>query len=109
MCDINSGDNGYPIKKGTFGAYYQGEKPLSKWTKADMLEVVEEYIEDHDVSFTMATLKKAPKSVIADLVLSKSSLHYTSCYWNKTYYYYVSELLLNVLTDKNIIDAIKSK
>ena len=40
MNNMNSGYNGYSMSKRATEAYYNGEKPLSKWTKADIRSAV---------------------------------------------------------------------
>lgn len=106
MFDMNSGYSGYSMSNRACEAYESGEKPLSKWTKTDMFEAIAEYIEENNVTFTMSTLKKAPKSVITDLVLRKSSWHHTSSYCNETDFFSVDYDLLEQLTDEKITDAI---
>ena len=106
MRDMNSGYVGYSMSIRAAEAYKNGEKPISKWKKSVMLEVIEKYIEEHDVAFTMSELKKVPKTVLSDLVLIQTSWHHTSSYCNSTDFYSVDYEILDELTDKKIADAI---
>lgn len=108
MFNMNSGYSGYSMSNRAVEAYDNGEKPLSKWTKADMLEVIEAYISGKDMAFNMTSLKKAPKVVIAELVLIKSSWHHTSSYCNATEFYAINLDILDQLTDEKIKKAVEA-
>ena len=102
---------GYNWKKGmsnnAVNAYEQGEKPLSKWTKADLLNEFEkglptlsDYLKDlyKDIlSINLVEkLKKLSLKELKNLLLTKSSYHHTSKYYNATDFYKVDvELALD--------------
>ena len=106
MYDMNSGYNGYKMSNRASQAYDNGEKPLSKWTKEDIIDGVKVYSKENKVPFTMSVLMKAPKSVLVELVLSRSSWHHTSSYANKTDFYSIDEYALDKLTDERVNEAI---
>lgn len=104
---MNSGYNGFSMSVRASEAYDNGEMPLSKWTKAEIISAVEKLVEDMDnVTFSMSVLKKAPVPVLRSLVLTRSSWHHTSMYVNETFFYSVDEDTLSALTDERISSAI---
>lgn len=105
---MNSGYNGYSMSNRAREAYENGEKPLSKWTKADIMQEVKDFSAENKLSFTMSLLAKAPKAVITDLVLIKSSWHHTSSFVNRTDFYKIDTNILSKLTDERIEEAIES-
>ena len=48
MFNINSGYHGFSMSNRAIEAYNNGEKPFSKWTKQDILDVIEEYKQESD-------------------------------------------------------------
>lgn len=74
--DMNSGYNGYRMSKRATEAYGNGEKPLSRWTKKEMLE----WIDDERI-------RKYPLSVLKSYFLRMSSWHHTSRFANSTDFY----------------------
>lgn len=63
-------------------AYEAGYKPLSKWTKADIIDnVVESGI------WTEGELKKYPKKVLANMFLEYQEWHHTSKMFNQTAFF----------------------
>ena len=95
---------GYSMSNNAVAAYEQGEKPLSKWNKSDLIQGVQETIRDYDITpkFSMDKLKKQSVSTIRDCVLEKSSWHHTSSYYNRTDFYEISSQKLEELTDEEI-------
>lgn len=80
-------------------AYESGEKPLSKWTKAVILEAVEN--EEVELKISMETLKKIPVNTLKEKCLAKSSWHHTSSHYNKTDFYDIWWNGVENLTDKD--------
>ena len=63
-------------------AYQHGYKPLSKWTKTDIIDsVVESGI------WSEAELKKYPKKVLANMFLEYQEWHHTSKMFNQTAFF----------------------
>lgn len=96
-----AGYYGYSMSNNAVMAYEDGEKPYSKWTKADIISRVRELVEDCDlkIHFTMDVFTKAPVKSLREMVLSESSWHHTSSWYNKTYFYDVDIDRLERITD----------
>lgn len=89
---MNSGYDGYSMSNRAREAYDDGEKPLSKWRKSDIIDRVLEIQEDFEVeNFTKSDLQTVKKDVLVNYFLEKSSWHHTSKYMNKTEFYSVNE------------------
>ena len=71
----------YSMSNNAVIAYATGEKPYSKWTKADILEEIPEELKGIAKKLTVAELKK--------LFLDRTSWHHTSSHFNKTDFYSV--------------------
>ncbi len=94
-----NGYDGYSMSNNARAAYEGGEKPISKWTKEEILNAVGEIdtnIADKLNGVNLSTLKSR--------LLTKSSWHHTSEYYNKTDFYAVDEDLVKNLTDKDIAE-----
>lgn len=62
---------GYSMSNNAVDAYNNGEKPISKWKKQDILSGIQEL--DIDLKCDFAKLQKAPAKVLKDLCLLLSS------------------------------------
>lgn len=62
-------------------AYDQGEMPFSKWTKAAILETL------NDAKIDVKTIKKYSVQTLRDYFLYYSSWHHTGKYFSKTDFY----------------------
>lgn len=105
-----AGYSGYSMSNNAVDAYSDGEKPLSKWTKKDLINAVFDYIKsnpDEKISFNMENLKKVPLSVLKSALLYKSSWHHTSEFFNQTDFYSLDENTISDMTDKKIADLIQ--
>lgn len=77
-------------------AYRNGERPISKWTKTDILNGL-------DVPQSkMAVLKRMPVKTLKLLCLERSSWHHTSSHYNRTDFYMVSSREVNSMTLKEL-------
>lgn len=65
-------------------AYGRGLKPLSKWSKADIIEGVADY-----GAWDAETLRKYPKAVLADFFLAYAEWHHTGKMFNETCFFEV--------------------
>ena len=82
---MNSGYIGYSMSVRAAEAYQSGEKPLSKWTKADILTAVaEEYGPEARAKFAAFPVK-----ILRARLLAEGSWHHTSSWYNKTSFYYL--------------------
>ena len=67
-------------------AYEAGYKPLSKWTKTDIIENVIEF-----GAWTENELKKYPKQVLVECFLTYKEWHHTSKLFNETMFWGINE------------------
>ena len=109
-----AGYNGYSMSNNAVAAYENGEKPLSKWTKADILEGIEKAIRKEELTLncSMEKLKKLNVKLLKEICLTYSSWHHTSNHYNKTEFYSLDYDEIEELTDKkieNILSEYKSE
>lgn len=74
-----NGYDGYSMSNNARAAYESGEKPLSNWTKTDIIDAIQDINPDIDCSrLNAATLKKE--------FLTQTSWHHTCWkqYWTET-------------------------
>ena len=81
-------------------AYENGEKPLSKWTKAALLEAAGD---------RASLLSPLTVSELRDLLLTRSSWHHTSCRYNATDFWSVDEDTLEELTEETVSGIIAAR
>ena len=74
--DMNSGYDGYRMSKRATEAYSNGEKPLSRWTKKELLDAIGD-----------KRIRKYSLSVLKSYFLWRSSWHHTSRFANSTDFY----------------------
>lgn len=99
-----AGYNGYSMSNNAVAAYESGEKPLSQWTKGDIISDIERLVsaKEIDISFDISNLKKVPVSMLKDVCLKQKSWHHTSEYYNRTNFYSLDFDKIENLTDKDI-------
>lgn len=99
-----AGYNGFNMSNNAVAAYESGEKPLSKWTKADVIEAIEDAIREEELTLicSMQKLKKIPVKILKSVCLYRSSWHHTSNYYNKTIFYSLDVNRIADLTDEQI-------
>lgn len=84
-----AGYNGYSMSNNAVAAYNSGEKPLSKWTKTEIIQTIKEYVEDNSdqtFNFNVDELKKVTITELKTF-LYQSSWHHTSNHYNRTDFY----------------------
>lgn len=99
-----AGYKGYSMSNNAVDAYMSGEKPISKWTKQEVIECVEELRLD-----IKDELKKLRKDELFDLVLRRSSWHHTSQYYNETDFYKIDEEAIENITAEKISEKIANR
>jgi hypothetical protein len=80
-----AGYHNYSMSNNAVDAYRNGEMPISKWTKGDILNAIKEIVDD------IAKFKKLTVKQLKDNFLRKSSWHHTSNHYNRTDFYSVNE------------------
>lgn len=73
-------------------AYENGEMPLSKWSKGDIIYGILECISNNDlqVDYSESDLEKLTKKEL-ECFLERSSWHHTGSYYNQTNFYQIDE------------------
>lgn len=107
--NMNSGYDGYSMSNRAVEAYENGERPMSKWTKGDLIYEIKKAIRCDELhpTFNVDTLNKIPVSVLRDLFLEYSSWHHTSSYCNSTSFYSIDEDAIERITDEKLLDCAK--
>lgn len=88
-----AGYDGYSMSNNARLAYDSGEMPLSKWSKSEILDAIED-IDDEKASW----LRPVPLAVLKDKLLIRTSWHHTSKMYNRTDFYSIDEQVLDELT-----------
>lgn len=95
-----AGYNGWSMSNNAVEAYSNGEKPLSKWTKADIFDTINDT--EVELKCSIEKLKKLPIKVLKEVCLTYSSWHHTSNHYNKTDFYSLDVERIENLTDDKI-------
>lgn len=95
-----AGYNGWLMSNNAVEAYSNGEKPLSKWTKADIFDTINDT--EVELKCSIEKLKKLPIKVLKEVCLTYSSWHHTSNHYNKTDFYSLDVERIENLTDDKI-------
>lgn len=83
-----AGYHGYSMSNNAVQAYGAGERPRSRWNRADMLaEIADQMTGKED--YTMQDVERLRASEIRGLFLVWSSWHHTSSMYNRTEFYRV--------------------
>ncbi len=106
-----SGYAGFSMSNNAVMAYNNGEMPLSKWTKTEILEAVQIAVDEGEVSikFDLALLKKVKVVDLKHCLLYKSSWHHTSSHYNKTDFYSLDIDRLEELTEEDVLKMSEKK
>lgn len=95
---------GYSMSNNAVTAYESGEKPISKWTKADILDEIKS--ECLVLNCSESKLRNMPVKALKDMCLRRSSWHHTSNHFNRTDFYSLDIDKIESLTDEELDDAI---
>lgn len=101
MYNTNSGYVGESMSRRAAAAYGNGEKPLSKWTKCEILSRIEEKAEEEGEDLPngyLEGLKKVSLENLKTFFLQETSWHHTGKFYNETKFYDVI-LETNLLPD----------
>lgn len=105
--NMNSGYSGYSMSQRAREAYNSGEMPLSKWTKATILDSISLYIKKEQLNISISNLNKCSKEILKEYFLYNSSWHHTSKFCNKTDFYSLDTDLIETLTADKINNLIE--
>lgn len=86
------GDGGYDGKSMSNrarAAYELGEKPMSKWTKDEIIKAVEDYLdeEEPETAISIDEIKTLPAWLLRQEFLTCRSWHHTGAFYNVTDFY----------------------
>ena len=81
---------GCAMSENAVSAYMGGEKPKSKWTKAAMLEEIEDWCWSNDVEMDEG-IRKLKKDEIFGRFFERTSWHHTGKFANVTDFYGLDE------------------
>lgn len=95
-----AGYSGCSMSNNAVAAYEDGETPLSKWRKIDILEAIEE--SEIELKCSIEKLRKLPVKILKEVCLRYSSWHHTSNHYNETNFYSLNEDEIESLTDDKI-------
>ena len=103
-----AGYKGYSMSNNAVIAYENGEKPLSKWSKAEIIEIINKKMNSGEltVKCNIEKLKKVPLKVLRELCLIYTSWHHTSSHYNMTNFYSIDISGIEKLTDEMIDKAV---
>lgn len=79
---------GYSMSENAANAYGNGNKPWSKWTKAEILEELQKNNKDEKI---LEVAKKIPVEKLKSEFLNYSEWHHTSSWYNCTDFYSFDE------------------
>jgi hypothetical protein len=99
-----SGYHGYSMSNNAMSAYNDGEKPISKWTKSDIISTIENAAKSGDLNLKcdLNVLKKCPSKSLKEMCLSRTSWHHTSSYYNRTNFYSIDFEKIKSLTNEQL-------
>lgn len=104
MQRMNSGYTGYNMSNRAVEAYKNGEKPISRWTKAEIIQAISEIDENKAELF-----KKVSLSDLKEKCLCYASWHHTSDRCNRTNFYAIDEEYVTSITEEEIKNLSKNK
>lgn len=102
-----AGYDGYSMSNNARDAYDSGEMPLSKWTKSEIMDGIEQILKDNNLLKYKAELQKLPLTTLKDKFLIRTSWHHTSKTYNKTDFYSIDEDEVENLNDNVMAELAK--
>lgn len=94
-----AGYNGHRMSNNAVAAYAGGEMPISKWTKAAIMEQISGYIEEES---KVEMLEKLTAKELKDAFLRRSSWHHTSLFYNCTDFYALNMEAVEAITKEDV-------
>lgn len=103
-----AGYDGWRMSNNAIAAYENGEKPISKWKKSEMLDQIKEKVDNRELSLNCSFeyLKRLPADVLKKICLYKSSWHHTGKHYRVTDFYSLDTDAVKELTEEKIIETI---
>ena len=100
MEKLNSGYHGYSMSNRAVEAYESGERPLSKWSKQEILDLCG----DRAPALSRLTLRELRRELLVS-----AGWHHTSSRCNVTDFYAFDDEALETMTDERIASVIASR
>lgn len=99
-----AGYDGWSMSNNAIEAYKNGEKPISKWKKSEILHQIEEMVDNGELSLNCSfmVLEKTPEDMLKKVCLYKSSWHHTGKYYQITNFYSLDIKAIRKLTDERL-------
>lgn len=104
MFNKNSGYVGYSMSVRAQEAYENGEMPLSKWTKKEIMYRLNDLF-DGEKDY----LKKLTVAELKQYILIRTSWHHTSNMCNATNFYSIDETAVEDLTEERVEEIVKNR
>lgn len=103
-----AGYKGQSMSNNAVKAYENGEKPISKWKKSEILNQIKELMDNGELSLNcrLEYLKKLPGEVLKKICLYISSWHHTGKHFMVTYFYSLDIDAIKELTDERLQEAV---
>lgn len=86
-------------------AYCNGEKPLSRWTKRDIVSIV---LHSSENTVSEKTLMATPIDTLRLIYLMRTSWHHTGAYYNETVFYGIDEEMCGAVTEEMLQERIQA-
>lgn len=103
------GYDGYSMSNNARAAYADGEKPLSKWNKQNILEEIYAYAdEDVQSKLDKSGVKELTTEELKSYFLKNSSWHHTGRFYNRTDFYIIDENAVSSISAE-VVDEIKKQ
>lgn len=96
---------GQQMSRNAASAYSKGEKPLSKWTKSEILKEISE-IFDYNENEPEVDFGKLRLQELKDNFLLRTAWHHTGALYNATNFYGISENLVLNFTKEDFAEII---
>lgn len=99
-----AGYYGFSMSNNAVSAYEDGEKPISKWKKKDILDEIKKGASNGEISLqcSLDSLKKVPAPVLKKVCLYNSSYHHVSKYYNVVDFYSLDVDQIEDLTEEQL-------
>lgn len=112
MYNVNSGYVGQSMSRRAAAAYDNGEKPLSKWTKSEILSRLSEKAAENGETLPagyIENLKKVSLENLRIFFLKETSWHHTGKFFNETNFYDVIDEFSELPDVKRLIEITKDE
>ncbi len=100
-----AGYNGKSMSNNAVKAYIHGEMPKSKWTKAAMVDAINEYL-DTNFLYLNTDILSLKKAELFDNFFTCSSWHHTGKFYNCTDFYELDEQSIDDVSQEEPVEEL---